>query len=372
MDHSNLDRIWTLHTRKLAGEATAPELEELEFLLQSHPDLEPMLQSVEAFWKTRHEPDPDYMEATYLLHLERMKTKGFDLSKPSQKSSTVIIPLRQKIRRILFDRNFLFILALALLSIPIYLYTIDSEKKVIVANKPEKQFNSEVSTKNGSRTRIVLPDGSVVFLNAGSKLNYDKNFGNPLREVKLTGEGFFDVVPNPDKPFKIYTESVEIKVLGTAFNVKSYPGDKTTETSLIRGTVQVVVNNRPNERFILKPNEKLVVQNEPKMVDPVQTLPARREPVVAIRNLSYLRGVATAVETQWTENRLSFQDETFAEISAKMMRWYDVSFEFRNHNREATRFTGSFKDETLQQALEAMKYSSAFRFEIRNKVVTIY
>ena len=372
MDHSNLDRIWTLHTRKLAGEATAPELEELEFLLQSHPDLEPMLQSVEAFWKTRHEPDPDYMEATYLLHLERMKGKGFDLTKPVQNPAVSKLPLSQKIRRIFFGRIFILIVVLILLAIPIYLYTTTRETPTVVAEKPEKSFSSEVSTKNGSRTRIVLPDGSVVFLNAGSKLNYDKNFGNPLREVKLIGEGFFDVVPNPDKPFKIYTESVEIKVLGTEFNVKSYPGDKTTETSLIRGTVQVVVNDRPNVRYILKPNEKLVVQNEQGKVDAVRTVPVRHEPIVAIKNLSYLRGEPTAVETQWTQNRLSFQDETFAEISAKMMRWYDVSFEFRNHNREDTRFTGSFKDETLQQALEAMKYSSAFRFEIRNKVVTIY
>jgi len=136
--------------------------------------------------------------------------------------------------------------------------------------------------------------------------------------------------------------------------------------------VQVTVKERPNEKYVLKPNEKLVVLNNSSSVDSAHSPLIHHEPIVSIKKLSYQQGEQTAVETLWTQNKLSFQDETFADISAKMQRWYDVSFEFRNPERETTRFTGTFKDETLQQALEAMKYTSAFRFEIRNKVVTIY
>lgn len=366
----NQDRIWTLVTRKLAGETTPAELDELETLLLLHPELESTLQAVEGFWNNQQEPDKEFMEATYLLHLDRMRGRGFDLDKqgPDQRSGQLDIP--KKINNSILRRTALFTFFILLIVIPVF--NITQKRAGIIGEQAEKRFKSEVSTKNGSRTRIVLPDGSVVFLNAGSKLNYDKNFGNSLREVKLIGEGFFDVVRNPEKPFKIYTEAVEIKVLGTQFNVKSYPGDKTTETSLIRGSVEVTLKDRPNEKYILKPNEKLVVQNESgsPAIDPPRS--SLHEPIVAIRNLRYLQGEQTAVEALWTKNELSFQDETFVEISEKMKRWYDVSFEFRNPRRKNTRFTGSFKNETLQEALEAMRYTSAFRFEIKDKVVTIY
>ena len=78
----------------------------------------------------------------------------------------------------------------------------------------------------------------------------------------LTGEGFFDVTKNKGKPFIINTSSIKIKVLGTAFNVKAYPEDKQTETSLIRGSIEVTIRNRPNDKIILTPSEKLVVEND--------------------------------------------------------------------------------------------------------------
>jgi len=369
MDASNTDRIWTLATRKMSGEATLPELDELESYLKLHPELQSTVQAVEEFWRTNPEPDREYMEATYLLHLQRMKNRGFDFNSPEAQQPSAT-SLGSRIREILFGPT--SIVAALILVFAISILTNQRPVKPVSANLQEAAFKSEVSTKYGSRTRIVLPDGSIVFLNAGSKLNYDKNFGNSIREVKLTGEGFFDVAPNPDKPFKIYTDAVEIKVIGTQFNVKSYPGEKTTETSIIRGTVQVTVKERPNEKYVLKPNEKLVVMNNGSSADSTHPTLTHHEPMVSIRKLSYMQGEQTAVETSWTQNKLSFQDETFVEISSKMQRWYDVTFEFRNPRQETARFTGSFKDESLQQALEAMKYTSAFHFEIRNKVVTIY
>ena len=94
-----------------------------------------------------------------------------------------------------------------------------------------------LSTK-GSRSRSLLPDGTTVWLNAGSKLYYENDF-NGTREVRLEGEAFFDVVKQTDRPFIVHTSGIDIKVLGTAFNVKSYPEDKTVETTLYRGLVQV-------------------------------------------------------------------------------------------------------------------------------------
>ena len=93
-------------------------------------------------------------------------------------------------------------------------------------------------------------------------MTYDKNFGKNIREVNLTGEAFFDVTKDSSHPFIIHTNVIDIKVLGTEFNVRSYPNDANTETSLIRGKVEVTVKNRANEKIYLEPNEKLVVAND--------------------------------------------------------------------------------------------------------------
>ena len=120
-----------------------------------------------------------------------------------------------------------------------------------------------IEAQNGSRSRSVLPDGSTVWLNAGSKLYYENDFTGATREVRLEGEAFFDVVKKTDRPFIVHTSGIDIKVLGTAFNVKSYPEDKTVETTLYRGSVKVFRHEESETGAIhLKPNEKLILSKE--------------------------------------------------------------------------------------------------------------
>jgi len=220
-----------------------------------------------------------------------------------------------------------------------------------------------------------LPDGSVVWLNAGSKLEYDKSFGNTIREVKLSGEAYFDVVKNPSKPFIVNTNSAKVKVLGTAFNVRSYPDDNKIETSLIRGSVEVTLNKRPEEKWILKPNEKLVLLNDyiaPQVKEKALDKRIINEPVIAIKKLTYQPGETVAVEAAWTSNKLSFEDESFLEVSHKMARWYDVNFVFKSEELKNLMLHGSFTTETINQAMEALQYSFKFKYEIKDKLVTIY
>jgi ferric-dicitrate binding protein FerR (iron transport regulator) len=235
---------------------------------------------------------------------------------------------------------------------------------------------SEITTRNGSNTQLKLPDGSTVWLNAGSKLNYEKINETGLREVYLSGEGFFDVVKNPKRPFIIHTSTIDIKVLGTKFNVKAYPDDKTVETSLIRGSVEVTVKNRPDEKYLLKPNQKLVLYNESyaeKTAKEDRISPANM-PVITIRQLNYIKGDTAASETAWVRNKLEFADESFSDLGKRMGRWYDVEFEFKNKNMEDETLTGSFDGETLTQSLEALRFSSNYKFnyKVEGKRVLIF
>jgi ferric-dicitrate binding protein FerR (iron transport regulator) len=220
---------------------------------------------------------------------------------------------------------------------------------------------------------IRLPDGTSVWLNAGSKLTYEKDFGENIREVNLTGEAYFDVVRNVQKPFIIHTKALDIKVLGTRFNVKSYPDEKTTETSLIKGSIEVTIKNRRADKIIMKPNEKLVIANEA----PEETRSAERKrsvvnaPIITLSHLNYFSIDSTIIETSWVENRLVFEDESFAELSLKLSRWYGVHFHFNAPEIEKLRFTGNFKEETIHEALSAMKITATFNYKIDHNNIEI-
>jgi ferric-dicitrate binding protein FerR (iron transport regulator) len=233
--------------------------------------------------------------------------------------------------------------------------------------------SSVISTHNGSKTNVVLPDGTQVWLNAGSELIYDKQYGNTIREVNLKGEAFFDVIKNKEKPFVIHTGKINIRVLGTAFNVKSYPGERTIETSLIRGSIEVTFKDRPAEKVILKPNEKLVVANEdaPTINPQKQSVKKINEPIVAIGHLNYAKIDSTVIETAWVQNRLVFQDESFQELSRRMERWYGVTIKFNDPQVEALHFTGSFDTETIQQALKALQVSAHFNYSFHSNEISI-
>jgi hypothetical protein len=248
--------------------------------------------------------------------------------------------------------------------------------------KNKKQSTlSQVSTKPGSRTQIQLPDGSVVRLNSSSSLTYDKNFGKNIREVNLTGEAFFDVTKDSSHPFIIHTNVIDIKVLGTAFNVRSYPNDANTETSLIRGKVEVTVKNRANEKIYLEPNEKLVVANNNST--PGKTLtdqPERRDnktdlspkPIYSVQHLTYYPVDSTIIETSWIDNRLIFQEnESFQEVALKMERWYGVQINFKSEKVAGYQMFGSFKNETITQALDELKLGFKFNYKIDGNIITI-
>lgn len=245
-----------------------------------------------------------------------------------------------------------------------------------------KAAKSEVSTKNGSRSKITLPDGTQVWLNSDSRLVYDnENFAAGIREVTLTGEAYFDVVKNTAKPFIIHTKKINIKVLGTAFNVKAYPEDKQTETSLIRGSIEVTIKNRPNDKIILSPNEKLIVENNEVVSRKAKAVPvaARTEltadtvpPQVSVNKLVYNPADNSIAETAWVNNRLVFRDESFEAVALKMERWYNAEIEIQGDELKQLRLNGIFMNETVNQALDALKISFAFKYRQEGQKIIIY
>lgn len=369
------DRIWQLMARKLAGEASASELQELDNLLRANPELHLSIQTITDLWQHRNETKSDETlpKTAYEKHILRMQELGIGIGPHEEDQVANANPILLEGVRPLSWRRFLSWAAAAVLIFAVGWLVIalfsNKERPDQLAGK-EKQPVSEISTRNGSRTTIQLPDGSQVWLNAGSKLSYDKKYGTGLREVTLTGEAYFDVVKNPDMPFIIHTNRMDIKVLGTQFNVKSYPGEKTTEAALVKGSIEVSIKDRPAEKIILKPNEKIIVSSDTLELQKTASKTANEkiqpDPIIAIRNLTYQDTDSAIVETGWVYNKLVFKDESFRELALKMERWYGISIRFTDEAVQKLHFTGTFETETIQQALSAMKLTSDFNFQIGN------
>jgi len=220
---------------------------------------------------------------------------------------------------------------------------------------------------SGERKFFQLPDGTVVTLNGGSKLETGDGFGISSRNIYLEGEAFFDVKHNKKLPFIVHTAAMDVKALGTAFNVKAYPGDRITETSLLRGLVEVTLNESNNRKMLLHPNEK--VQWEKSNNGLNNSKNAALEDRIPNKSDSLLKKLYTTEagnirEIAWKESKLIFEDDSFEDIAPLLERWYGVKISIEDEDIRKYRFTGFFEKEELNTVLNLLQESRSFNYEI--------
>ncbi|MDE3235027.1 MAG: FecR family protein [Bacteroidota bacterium] len=380
MEYNASERVWQLMARKLSNEASEAELIELEQLLRSQTDEAHSLEIMEALWKPGMQQRMQHSEMKYKELLRRMQEIGIQMQGLNNTEEDHLVSIvtepKKKTSIFSFTKKRMAIAAAVtgiMIMAGIYLNQLPAkETKVVPVQR------SEVITRNGSKTRLTLPDGTKVWLNAGSKLSYPNTFGNALREVALTGEAFFDVTKNPQKPFVIHTSKMDIRVLGTAFNVKCYPDEKKIETSLIRGSIEVTLKDRPTEKIYLKPNEKLTLINDEVITERKPNAGKKKteesilaEPMVTIGYITHQPADNSVVETSWVENKLVFRGETFEEVALKMERWYGVTINIANENLKKEHLTGAFEKENITQALDALELTTDFKYVISKNNITI-
>lgn len=355
--HQN--RFWNLLAKHLSGEASAGESMELESLIKKHPELSFAAQHVTDLWKLKAGHDVSEAEKAFKIHMDALEVKHTDSAEEIDgQVEENKKPVKRKTRLLLSYALLLFII----ISGGLFLWVKETKPSDTIAPQV-----AEVSTRPGSRTKVVLPDSSIVWLNAGSKLKYDHSFGQTNRNTTLTGEAFFDV-KKASIPFIIYANGIRIKVLGTAFNVKSYPNEKTTETSLIRGRVEITIDKRPGELFILKPNEKLIVANDLMRAKPDDR---KKLPIVVLSEVTHSSD-NLVLETLWVENKLIFHDESFEEVARKMERWYGVKINITDDRLAQLHVGGGpFENETIEQALKALQIAFDFNFTFKDNNINI-
>lgn len=210
----------------------------------------------------------------------------------------------------------------------------------------------EFSTPAGQRAKIRLHDGTVVWLNSSSSLRYPNHFASGIRKVELDGEAYFEVKRNEKAPFIVSTEYMNIKVLGTKFNVFAYKGKNDFTTTLVEGSVKVYDKNNESKQMILKPTETAELIGT-KLVK------------TKYKNENSLL---------WRSGIYSFDDVTFSEMVKKLELYYDVTIYVYNESLMKNKFTAKFRQrDGIESVLKTLQkaYSFSFIKDEKTNVITI-
>jgi ferric-dicitrate binding protein FerR (iron transport regulator) len=210
----------------------------------------------------------------------------------------------------------------------------------------------KVSTTKEIR-RLSLPDGTKVWLNKYSSLSYPAKFADNKRDVKLEGEGFFQVVKDKSRPFSVLSQKIAIKVLGTTFNVKSYPKDSIIETSLIEGSIVLSRKDENKDKIILKPGQKAEVNKR------------NGEMTLQYANVK--------LDAVWHDGFIPFEKATINEIVSVLEKFYNFKFQLSSNIDTKSRYSGViYQKSTIDSVLLSLTNTIPFRYKIEDNKVTIY
>lgn len=357
------NHVWNLVARKLAGEATLDELRELEQALRDDPEL---AYQVDLYTSYYDAPKP-------LNRSSEEKNDSWQNNKSKLAHEFVDTFTGEDavaVRRIWPKRMWAAASVVVVLCVASYFIFDGSGRK---EQLPATAVVNEMKTMPGTRTKMVLPDGTQVWLNSDSYITYNKDFGRSKRDITLTGEAYFDVFHDPDVPMVVHARAVNIWVKGTAFNVRNYPESESIETSLIRGSVELTTNEDPSRKILLKPNEKITIDAKPvtEVAGKSKQVPVIKPSYYHIDALKESAISKTIPEISWVENKLVFDNETFSEVVLKMEKWYNVKFNVENNELPVKKFSGAFEKETLYEALSALQMINRFEFTVNGNEVII-
>lgn len=213
--------------------------------------------------------------------------------------------------------------------------------------------NITIEAPLGSRTNFRLPDGSSVWLNAGSTITYSQGFGVVSRDVSISGEGYFDVAHDESLPFVVESGSIRVTVLGTEFNFCDYPDDIEASVSLTRGKVELVSRCGDDYTTVLSPGESVEIDKA--------TGRARK---MTLDNTGY---------SQWTKGNLFFDEAPLEDIARRLERSYCVNITIAGDSLARQRFYGSFmrNTERIEDVLDALASTQGISYTIEGRDITL-
>ena len=230
----------------------------------------------------------------------------------------------------------------------------DARNKLVYEPQKETQNknvqNNHLVIPKGKTYKLLLSDGTKIWLNSETEITYPTRFVGNKRVVNLIGEAFFEVAKNKEKPFIVNANGMEVKVLGTSFNISCYTTDKTFNTTLINGSVSVKTNNKEAQTIV--PSEQLTYYKESEQTT--------------------IHTVNTELFTSWINGEYIFKDTTLEEIVKKLQRWYDFSVNYEDESLKHNRYSlTADRNTNLDHLLEVISYTSNVKLERINNIINI-
>lgn len=294
---------------------------------------------------------------------ERMK--GYDTSDVKDKK-VKRYRLTSKIIRVAASFLIVFFIA-ALVS-----WWVTKSNSALISNN----FTNEIIVPNGGKSQVILPDGTQVWLNAGTIFRYEGSYGTKNRNVFLQGEAYFHVKTNRKIPFIVQTSELKIKAIGTSFDVKAYPEEKYISTTLDEGIVKIEgkginLSMKPKqnityckkrkEEFITKPGSGKELQATTQPENGTNSEPSVKE----------TSNVNTQIYTAWKDNKWIIDSENLYDIGILLERKFNISVHIESPELLNYKFTGIFNQETLEQILKVIRLSAPLNYKIENGIVTL-
>lgn len=308
-----------------SGQANAEEIQQLAQLLEKTESMEQLKIEIEQHWKAL----PNDLQTSMS---EQEKSLIYQRIRPSAK----IIQMKSTSQKT-FKKWWSIVAGLALLLIGIGVFwqnqTPHSAKFVQISTQQEIQ-------------RHQLPDGSVVWVNRNSELEYTSPFSDSIRKVKMQGEGYFQVISNPHKPFIVEAQGIETRVLGTSFNINAYPDLEAVKIALVEGKVQVKVSEK--ERIDLRPGEEIFVSKHQQ---------------------TYAKTQFTKDQPQaWRQGIIYFDGADVEEVAFTLSNWFGVAFDFENKASITSELVYRFdtKSYGLEEVIEHINQVTDYRITKSN------
>lgn len=237
--------------------------------------------------------------------------------------------------------------AAAILIVPLLLYSgyVTVQNLILNQDQEEQVMMQTVTSRQGMVSQFMLADGTKVWLNSGSELQFPSRFTGSGREVKLIGEAFFEVKKNPDQPFRVITKNIQIEDIGTSFNVESYADENLSEVILVEGEVRLTSQTPKAPKSVaMTPGQRAVYRED--------------DPNFRVQNVDVDKYIA------WRDGTLMFRDDNMGDVVRRLGRWFNVEIIVNDPEIESYTYMATFRSETLTQVLNLLKLSAPIDYKI--------
>ena len=334
MDNKEHIDFEELLIRYLQGTADSQSLQQLLEVVRKSEDKKNELARLKAIYDSLS-VQVDALKYPIDASWEKMRQK-IDSEIPATK------PKGPTIRNITTLWSYAAVFLLAVLLAGQYFYYQNKSLRAV----PQDSYTRFVVEKGSGKSSLFLPDGTKVLLNAGTTIQYPTRFDQKERTVMLEGEGYFEVAKNREKPFIVTVNGVDIRVLGTSFNVSAYQEE--VVTTLVEGKVQL---KRGDEQVVLSPNQQAIWSDDKFKVKQVDA-----------RNY-----------VLWKEGIFYFEDVDLERILDDMARWYNVNIFYMNSTLKKMKFSVEIKRyEDINEILRRIEQTKRVKFEIKDRTINVY